>query len=50
VPIPVPARVRLPAAGPAPAGAADTALDSEADLITGTAREVEEDCATPLCL
>ena len=26
------------------------ALDMEADLITGTAREVEEDCATPLCL
>ena len=23
---------------------------AEADLVTGTAREVEEDCATPLCL
>ena len=31
--------------------ALDAALDVEAaDLITGTAREVEEDCGTPLCL
>ncbi len=64
-PILVPAPVRLPAAGPAPAVLADTvladtvladavlagaALDSKPDLVTGTAREVEEDCATPLCL
>ena len=28
----------------------EAALDMEPDLITGTAREVEEDCATPLCL
>ena len=31
--------------------ATDVALGVEPDdLITGTAREVEEDCATPLCL
>ncbi len=30
--------------------AMDAALDPEAaDLITGMAREVEEDCDTPLC-
>jgi hypothetical protein len=30
--------------------AMDAALDAEAaDLITGMAREVEEDCDTPLC-
>ena len=44
-------------AAPADAAQADAApamtvdaLDVEADLITGTAREIEEDCATPLCM
>ncbi len=37
-------------AGTAPAAATGAALDLESDLVTGTAREVEEDCATPLCL
>jgi hypothetical protein len=28
----------------------EAALDLEDGHLTGTAREVEEDCATPLCL
>ena len=49
-PVPVPALVRVPAAGPEPAMVTEAVLDGEVDLVTGTAREVEEDCATPLCL
>jgi MFS family permease len=49
-PIPVPAPVSVPVADPDPAVVTDAALAVEADLITGTAREVEEDCTTPLCL
>jgi hypothetical protein len=55
-PAPVPARTPVAEVVPTPvlvtevAMATEPALDMEADLITGTAREVEEDCATPLCL
>jgi MFS family permease len=51
-PVPVPAPVRVPVAeaAEAPAIAMEATLAVEADLVTGTAREVEEDCATPLCL
>jgi hypothetical protein len=55
-PVPVPALTPLAEVAPASALVTDAALatepalDMEADLITGTAREVEEDCATPLCL
>jgi MFS family permease len=64
-PVPVPVPARVPAViveagavadaeaaldGTALAMASEAAPDLEADLLTGTAREVEEDCATPLCL
>ena len=65
-PVPVPvlatARVRAIDGTPAPAMAANAAPETDAasatdaapmtapDLITGLAREVEEDCATPLCM
>ncbi|HZC61926.1 MAG TPA: MFS transporter [Streptosporangiaceae bacterium] len=48
--VPAPALVTDPALATDAALATEPALDMEADLITGTAREVEEDCATPLCL
>jgi MFS family permease len=50
-PAPVPVPARLPAVIVEAGAVADveTALDMEADPITGPAREVEEDCATPLC-
>ena len=49
-PVPVPVPARVPAAGLEPAMVTEAALDGEVDLVTGTARELEEDCATPLCL
>ena len=56
-PVPVPVPARVPAASPDPVaarrsgrGVSGGGAGREADLITGTAREVEEDCATPLCL
>jgi hypothetical protein len=50
VPVPVPARVPAVIVEAGAIADAEVALDVEPDLITGAAREVEEDCATPLCL
>ena len=57
VPVRAPARAALAGVAPAPALVTDVAMATDValgvepdDLITGTAREVEEDCATPLCL
>jgi hypothetical protein len=49
-PVPVPARVPAVIVEAGAIAEADAPLDMEADLITGAAREVEEDCATPLCM
>ena len=57
VPAPVPVPARVPAVIVEAGAIADVATGPPGrgwtwrrDLITGTARELEEDCATPLCL
>ena len=49
-PVPVPARVPAVIVEAGAVADVDAALDMDTDLITGAAREVEEDCVTPLCL